>query len=216
MLRDEVLNHELEKRQVKVKSGTLVDATFIEAPKGKRKNGEKTDPDADYGHKGHGYSMHTNVGEKDKLIHDVEMSSARPHDSQHFDDVMIGNETEVWADSAYRSEEREKQLEEAEVKSQINEKAKRNQPLTEQQKASNKEKSKVRSRVEHCYAQMKTHDGFNRTRYYGMKANRCDAFLHAVAYNFRRGVFLLKQQVRQVVEKMKNNLALPELREDCA
>jgi IS5 family transposase len=212
----EVLNQELEKRHVKVKSGTLVDATFIEAPKGKRKNGEKVDPDADYGHKGHGYSMHTNVGEKDKLIHDVEMSSARPHDSQHYDDVMIGDETEVWADSAYRSEEREKQLEEAEVKSQINEKAKRNKPLTEQQKKSNKDKSKVRSRVEHCYAQIKTHDGFNRTRYYGMKANRCDAFLHAIAYNFRRGVFLLKQQVRQVVEKMKNNLALPELREDCA
>jgi IS5 family transposase len=212
----EVLNRELEERHVKVKSGTLVDATFIEAPNGKRKNGEKTDPDADYGHKGHGYSMHTNVGEKDKLIQDVEMSSARPHDSQHFDDVMIGNETEVWADSAYRSEEREKQLEEAGIESQINEKAQRNKPLTEEQKASNRKKSKTRARVEHSYAQMKVHDGFNRTRYYGMPANRCDAFLHAIAYNFRRGVFLLKQQVRQVVEKMKNDLALPELREDCA
>jgi transposase, IS5 family len=208
----EVLNQELEKRHVKVKSGTLVDATFIEAPNGKRKNGEKVDPDADYGHKGHGYSMHTNVGEKDKLIHDVEVSSARPHDSQHFDDVMIGDETEVWADSAYHSKAREKELEESEVKSQINEKAKRNKPLTEQQKASNKEKSKVRARVEHCYAQMKTHDGFNRTRYYGMKANRCDAFLHSIAYNFRRGVFLLKDQVRQVVEKMKQQAGFSETR----
>jgi IS5 family transposase len=212
----EVLNRELEERHVKVKSGTLVDATFIEAPKGKRKNGEKTDPDADYGHKGHGYSMHTNVGKKDKLLHEVELSSARPHDSQHFEDVLIGDESEVWADSAYRSAEREKQLEDLGIESQIHEKAQRNKPLTEEQKESNRIKSKTRARVEHSYAQMKVHDGFNRTRYYGMKANRCDAFLHAIAYNFRRGVFLLKQQVCKVVEGMKNNLALPELRENCA
>ena len=212
----EVLNRELEARHVKVKSGTLVDATFVEAPKGKRKNGEKTDPDADYGHKGHGYSIHTNVGEADKLIHEVEVTSARPHDSQHFEDVLTGQETEVWADSAYRSEEREKQLEEADIKSQINEKAKRNKPLSETQKATNREKSKVRARVEHCYAQIKVHHGFSRTRYYGMKANRCDAFCHAIAYNFRRGVFLLKQQVKNVLHEMKKTLMPPETRETYA
>lgn len=216
----EILNQELEKRHVKVKSGTMVDATFVEASNGKRKGGEKTDPDADYGHKGHGYSVHANVGKKDKLIHEVEMSSARPHDSQHFEDVLIGNETEVWADSAYRSEEREKDLEEREIKSQINEKAQRNKPLTDEQKESNRIKSKTRARVEHSFAQMKFHDGFTRTRYYGLKANRADAFFHAMAYNLRRGVFLLKQQMRQALENMKEalntELALLETRETCA
>jgi IS5 family transposase len=202
----EILNQELEQRHVKVKSGTLVDATFVEAPKGKRSNGKKTDPDADYGHKGHGYSVHTNVGETDKLIHDLEMSSARPHDSQHFDDVLIGDETDIWADSAYRSQSCEKQLEKAGIESHINEKGKRNKPLTEQQKAANRKKSKVRARVEHTYAQIKVHDGFNRTRYLGMPANRSDAFFHAIAYNLRRGVFLLKQQVGQVLKDLKKSL----------
>ena len=212
----EILNQELEKRHVKVKSGTMVDATFVEAPNGKRENGEKTDPDADHGHKGHGYSVHTNVGEKDKLIHALEMSSARPHDSQHFDDVLIGDETEVWADSAYRSEDREKQLEDEGIESHIHEKAQRNKPLTDEQKESNRVKSKTRARVEHCYAQMKFHDGFTRTRYYSLEANRADAFFHAIAYNLRRGVFLLKQQMRRILDDMKKDLPSLETRGSCA
>jgi transposase, IS5 family len=119
----EVLNQELEKRHVKVRGGTMVDATFIEAPKGKRKDGSKTDPGADYGHKGHGYSMHNNVGQEDKLLHEIEVTSARPHDSQHFEDTLIGNETEIWADSAYRSEDQEKKLKEEQIESHILEKA---------------------------------------------------------------------------------------------
>lgn len=199
----EVLNEELRKRHVLVKSGSMVDATFIKAPKGKRQDGTKTDPDADWGHKGHGYSMHVNMEKDSKLMEDIEVTSARPHDSQHFEDVLIGDETDVWADSAYRSEEQEAKLEEAEIKSHIHEKAYRNKPLTEEQEQSNKVKSKVRVRIEHGFAQVKTHDGFTQTRYYGLPENRCDAFLHGIAYNLRRGLFLLKQQVRQVLDNMK-------------
>jgi IS5 family transposase len=202
----EVLNDELKKRQVKVKAGNLVDATFVEAPNGKRKDGTKTDPGADYGHKGHGYSMHVNVGEKDKLLEEIEMTSARPHDSQHLDDVLIGDETDLWADSAYRSEEREAQLEAEGIESHILEKAQRNKPLTEEQEASNRKKSRTRARVEHGFAQLKERQGFTRTRYYGLPKNRCDAFLHGIAYNFRRGLFLLKQQARGVVQEMKAQL----------
>jgi IS5 family transposase len=204
----EVLNRELEARHVKVQSGSMVDATFIEAPKGKRKDGSKTDPGADYGHKGHGYSMHNNVGQEDKLIHEIsEVSSARPHDSQHFEDVLTGRETEIFADSAYRSEAQEKALAEQNIQSQILEKAKRNKPLTQEQKASNREKSKVRARVEHPHAELKMGQNFKRVRYCGMAANRCDIFLHGIAYNLRRAVFILKEQVRKVLETMKAELS---------
>lgn len=211
----EILNQELDKRRVRVKGGSMVDATFIEAPKGKRKDGSKTDPDADYGHKGHGYSMHNNVGKEDKLIHELEMTSARPHDSQHFEDVLVGDETEIWADSAYRSEDQEAKLEKEKIKSQILEKAYRNKPLTDEQKESNKAKSEVRARVEHPHAQLKEHQKFTRTRYYGLPANRCDAFLHAIAYNLRRAVYLLKEQAKQVLKEMKNSLNT-QLQELCA
>ena len=71
-----------------------------------------------------------------------------------------GNKRAVYADSAYRSKEKEEQLAAAKMPSQICAKGARNHPLTEQQKASNKEKSKVRARVEHVFgaqAQMGGH-----------------------------------------------------------
>jgi transposase, IS5 family len=202
----EVLNKELSERRVKVKAGTLVDATFVQASNGKDRHGNKVDPDSDYGHKGHGYSIHVNVGATDKLIEELEVTSARPHDSQHLEDVLIGDETELWADSAYRSEETEKQLKAEGIQSQILEKAHRNRPLTEAQKALNREKSRVRCRVEHLFGHWKAHQGFGKTRYVGLANNRCDAFFHAIAYNFRRGLFLLKEQAKQVLETLKQQL----------
>ena len=61
---------------------------------------------------------------------------------------------------AYRSKEKEEQLAAVKMPSQICEKGARNHPLTEQQKALNKEKSTVRARVEHVFgaqAQMGGH-----------------------------------------------------------
>ena len=57
----------------------------------------------------------------------------------------------VYADSAYRSQEKEAQLAAANISSQISEKGSCQHPLTEEQKASNKTKSKVRVRVEHVF-----------------------------------------------------------------
>ena len=66
----------------------------------------------------------------------------------------------VYADSAYRSKEKEQQLAKDCIPSQVCEKGTRNHPLTEEQKKSNRKKSKVRARVEHVFgaqAQMGGH-----------------------------------------------------------
>jgi len=57
----------------------------------------------------------------------------------------------IYADSAYRSEEKELKLAADHIPCQICEKG-APPPLTDEQKASNKEKSKVRARVEHAFA----------------------------------------------------------------
>ena len=48
----------------------------------------------------------------------------------------------------------EKTLKEKGVKSEVHERAYRNRPLTEEQKISNRQKSKIRVRVEHIFGQM--------------------------------------------------------------
>ena len=69
------------------------------------------------------------------------------------------NRCALYAGSAYRSAEKEAQLAADKIASQICEKGTRNHPLTEQQKASNQEKSKVRARVEHVFGAQAQMDG---------------------------------------------------------
>ena len=58
------------------------------------------------------------------------------------------------ADSAYTGEEQEKTIEKYKIKNKVHEKGYRNAPLTDEQKATNKEKSKTRARVEHVFGFM--------------------------------------------------------------
>ena len=149
----EVLNDELDKRHVMVNQGSIIDSTFIKAPKGKRKNGEKTDPDAKWGKKGHGYSMHNNVNIGSKLIRDIESTSAEVHDSEP--DMMMGDEKSLFGDKAYFDDNKKREMRKNGIYCGILDKAKRNHPLSTKQKKLNKKKSRVRSAVEHPYAQIK-------------------------------------------------------------
>ena len=58
---------------------------------------------------------------------------------------------EIFADSAYRSKEKEEALVGTGIISQINEKGVRGTPLTEEQKESNRIKSKTHARVERVF-----------------------------------------------------------------
>ena len=58
------------------------------------------------------------------------------------------------ADSAYTLEDQEKTIEKYKMKNKVHEKGYRNAPLTDEQKATNKEKSKTRARVEHVFGFM--------------------------------------------------------------
>lgn len=183
-----LLDGHLREQGLLVNSGHRVDVRFVAAPKAKDSQKNWLDTDADFGHKGHGYSMTTNVEKVSRLIVAVEMGSARPHDSQYLDTVLTGAEKELWADSAFVHQV--KDLEAKGITTHINEKAYRNRPLTDEQKEHNRLKSRVRARVEHPYADIKCKQGFRGVRYLGRLANRADAFLHTLAYNLQRMCFL--------------------------
>lgn len=190
-----LLSAHLQEQGLLVNSGTLVDVTFVSAPISKDRDGDWRDTDADFGHKGHGYSLATNVDKETKFVVKTAFGSARPHDSQYFKPVLTGQEKELWADSAFAHFEQE--LQEAGVTAHLNEKAYRNKPLTDTQKERNREKSKVRSRVEHPYAVLKENQGFRRVRYLGLLANQADALMHVIAYNLQRMSFLIRSKPHQ-------------------
>ncbi len=78
------------------------------------------------------------------------------YDSQRMDDLLTKEDEEqyLYADGAYPGEEQEKVIEKHKMKNKVKEKGYHNKPLTDEQKASNKEKSKIRVRVEHVFGFM--------------------------------------------------------------
>ena len=146
----------------------------------------------------YGYKNHINADQANKLIHDYVVSDASVHDSQVFEGLLDdqfgakGKKRAIYADSAYRSKEQEAKLEESNIPSRVCEKGARNRPLTKEQKAANKEKSKIRSRIEHIFgaqAQM----GGHIVRTIGMVRARIKIGLMNLTYNMKRLVVLLRK-----------------------
>ena len=71
------------------------------------------------------------------------------HDSQVFVQMLDGEDREVYGDSAYIGQEVPEW-----ISAKISERGVRNHPLTAQQKDTNREKAKVRSRIEHVFGYM--------------------------------------------------------------
>jgi transposase, IS5 family len=101
---------------------------------------------------------------------------------------------EIWADSAYRSENLESGLKELDVKSQIHERAYRNHPLSEEQKQANRVKSKVRAKVEHVFGAWVMNLGGKLVRCIGIKRVTAQLGLKDLTYNLRRYVFFSKKE----------------------
>ncbi len=90
------------------------------------------------------------------------------------------------ADSAYTGEEQEKVIEKHKMKNKVNEKGYRNKPLTDEQKASNKEKSKIRVRVEHVFGFMDQSRNGLIVRYVGITRATGTIGLINLTYNLFR------------------------------
>ncbi len=206
-----------------MKSGQIIDATFVpvplqrndrednalikqgEIPEAWQKNPAKLahkDTDARWTKKGgqnhYGYKNHINIDRDTKLITAHTCTDASVHDSQAMGSILRDAKTggaNVWADSAYRSEEREQTLKEAEYQSLIHERAYRDKPLSEAQKAANKEKSRVRVRVEHAFGTMENDMGGIFLCSIGMARAKVGVGLMNLAYNLKRVEVLIRKKV---------------------
>lgn len=171
----------LESKGMIMNEGKMVDASFTVAPrqrntkeenkqikegkgdelwKDKPNKKKHKDIDARWTKKNnetfYGYKNHAKVDTKSKFIDEYVVTDASVHDSQALDDLLSEKDKgqPLHADSAYTGEEQEKVIEKYEMINEVNEKGYRNKPLTEEQKEKNKEKSKIRARVEHVFGFM--------------------------------------------------------------
>lgn len=165
----------LQAQGLRVSNGTIVDASIISAP-GSTKNKDKArDPEMHQTKKGNqwyfGMKAHIGVDSKTKQIHSVAATAANVHDSQLLEDLLHGDETRVWGDSAYTGQTEVIRRAAPYAQDFTHEKGCRNHPLDEAAKARNHTKSKVRAKVEHLFGVIKRVFGFTKVRYRGLAKN---------------------------------------------
>lgn len=192
--------------------GKIVDASFVDVPRqrntreenadikagaiplefGKDPNRlEQKDTQARWTKKGNelhfGYKNHVKANQKSKMIEDYKVTEANVHDSEVIEALTEQGDGELHADSAYAGEPVEKVLASKEIKSLVHERAYRNKPLSEEQKASNRVKSKTRARVEHIFGFMTQamKDGL-KLKYIGLKRITGAVGLLNLVYNLAR------------------------------
>lgn len=193
------VNRQLEVRGLMVKTGTLVDATVIEAraapPRSKEGEVSAVDPDAGFtkkhGRTYFGYKLHIGVDAGSELIRALETSSADLHDGEAFGALITGDEAKVYGDKAYGSAKNREFLDRLGIDDRLMFKAARNTPLKSWQEWFNKAVSAVRSGVERVFGTGKTCYGLGRTRYFGEARVAGDCHTFAIAYNLRRALSLV-------------------------
>jgi len=137
------------------------------------------------------------------LVQSFAVSNAAVHDSQVFEELLDqtidpkGKKRPIYADSAYRSKDQEESLSDNGFESQIHEKGARNHPLTDEQKASNRIKSKIRARVEHVFGAQHAMGG-HIVRTIGIVRARAKIGMMNLVYNMRRLVQLIKRDAIKV------------------
>ena len=136
----------------------------------------------------YGYKNHVKSDAKTKLIEKFDVTDASVHDSQAMEGLLEEKDEgqEIYADSAYTGEEQEKTYKKKKVVSMVNEKGCRNKPLTEEQKASNKEKSKIRARVEHIFGFVENSMNGSFVRTIGMARAKAKIGMMNLTYNICR------------------------------
>ena len=176
---------------MRLSGGTIVDATLIAAPPSTKNQHKARDPEMHQTKKGKdwhfGMKVHIGADSKTGLIHSASVTAANVHDSHEVPNLLHGNETRLYGDCAYRGKVQRERLRELAPKAKdfTHKRAYKNRPLTEADKATNRRKSRVRSKVEHPFLTLKRLWGFTKVRYRGLakNANRAFAMLAMINLN---------------------------------
>ena len=172
----------LQARGLKVGTGTIVDATIIGAPSSTKNADKARDPEMHQTRKGQqwyfGMKMHIGVDSRTGLAHSAVVTAASVHDKHPLPDLLHGNEQRMYGDSAYASQKALIASKAPRAKDFTNERVRnRSGEVDEAKRARNRNKSKVRARVEHVFGVVKRLWGFSKVRYRGLAKNATRSFV---------------------------------------
>ena len=188
----ERINRMLEKKGLLLRTGTIVDATIIAAPSSTKNSEGTRDPEMKQTRKGNNwhFGMKLHVGtDRRGIVHTVTATHAATADITQLNELLHGDEREIYGDQAYWKEADRQRFRSAGVRYRVNRRPNGSRPLTEHQKKINRSRSRTRARGEHAFRVVKQLWGFAKVRYRGIAKNAARAlatFALANLYMLRR------------------------------
>ncbi len=172
------INEHLRRKGQRISTGTIVDATIINAPSSTKNASGERDPEMHQTRKGKqwyfGMKAHVGVDSQRKLIHSVVATAANVADSRVLPHRLHGEEECVWGDQAYQGQREVIHQRAPGARDCTHKRYRYKDRPDEVERAKNRTKSRVRSKVEHVFGVMKLQFGFTKVRYRGLckSANR--------------------------------------------
>jgi transposase, IS5 family len=182
----------LEQKRLLLKSGTIVDATIIEAPPSTKNEDKARDPEMHQAKKGKEwhFGMKAHVGtDKRGIVHSLSTTAANVSDISQMPQLLHGQEREVFGDQAYWSQSHRQGARARGIRYRINRRPNPGRPLSPLERRLNRLRSATRARGEHAFHVVKRLWGFTKVRYRGLAKNTARlfaAFALANLYLLRR------------------------------
>ncbi len=192
----------LDKAGMLMHGGTIVDATLLSAPSSTKNEAGERDPEMHQVKKGNqwhfGMKCHTGVDAGTGYVHTVEVSSANIHDIEMASKLIREDDEVVYGDSGYLGIQNREDIKNDEKKASIDYRINKRRgsvsklpegPAKEWAEEIERQKSSIRSHVEHPYHTIKCQFGYRKVAYRGLKKNHNRLYMLFTSFNLQRVIW---------------------------
>ena len=173
----EEVNRHLESQGLRLREGTIVDASLIEAPSSTKNRAGGRDPEMRQTKKGNewhfGMKVHIGADAETGVVHSVTTTPANVHDVTEAHRLLHGGEKRVWCDAGYQGVGKRVENRELGVEWQVAMRPGRRRQLEpgSYEALEERRKTSIRAKVEHPFLYVKRHFGYAKVRYRGLAKN---------------------------------------------
>jgi IS5 family transposase len=177
----EVVNAELARQGLMLRTGTIVDASIIAAPSSTKNSKGERDPEMHQTKKGNqwhfGMKAHIGVDADSGLVHTVIGTAANVNDVTQASGLLHGQEQHAWGDAGYQGVDKREDHQGRQVRWSVAMRPgkrrllDRSDPVQLLQEQVQRLNASIRAKVEHPFRIIKQQFGYAKVRYRGLAKN---------------------------------------------
>ena len=171
------INAHLGSQGLRLREGSIVDASIIEAPSSTKNRTRERDPEMHQTKKGNqwhfGMKAHIGVDSETGIVHSLSTTAANAHDVTEAHNILHGGERVVWCDAGYQGVHKRWENLGLEIDWQVAMRPgkRRNLDPGSAEELAEKLKASMRAKVEHPFQKVKRVFGYAKVRYRGLAKN---------------------------------------------